>query len=203
MRCAFHRQQSNLQHALRAAIVTSASDRMVTNVGDYHVLSRAHLSNRASLEREVAEPNPELFGRSELYNRRTRRSGAPMQTHSEWKGPFGDTVRLLMAEKGWNQSELARRAGIGRDNVSRYLNGKHVPTPIHLKRIADALHVSPGILYPGGMNQDGETEFIVELKLIRSDPSQALVRINQVMPTEIALQIVALAHQHQLPEQER
>lgn len=115
---------------------------------------------------------------------------------SDWKQSFADTLRVLMAEKGWNQSELARRAGTGRDNISRYLNGKQVPTPIHLKRLADAFGVSPSALYPGAVNDVAESgEFSVELKLLRSDPTRAWVRIDQVMPTEIALQIVALANQ--------
>lgn len=89
---------------------------------------------------------------------------------------------------------------MGRDNVSRYMNGKQVPSPIHLKKLADAFNVSPSALYPGGVKDVGESgEFSVEFKLLKNDPSQAWVKINQVMPTEVALQIITLANQRKPP----
>ena len=35
-------------------------------------------------------------------------------------------VRASMAEKGWNQSDLARMLGVGKDRVSVWLSGKTV-----------------------------------------------------------------------------
>lgn len=50
-------------------------------------------------------------------------------------------VRLL-TEKRWNQSDLARAAGIGRDLVSRYVRGEQVPTPLTAHLMADVLGVN-------------------------------------------------------------
>lgn len=113
---------------------------------------------------------------------------------SQWGQHLADALRRLLQEKGWNQSELARRADIGRDNISRYLNGRHLPTPVHLKKLADAFGVSQDTLCPGDITEIFQPDYTVELKLLKDNPAQALVKINQVMPTEIALQIVALAN---------
>ena len=53
------------------------------------------------------------------------------------------TIKKLMAVRGINSSELARRAGLNRSSVSRILNGKLNPHKDTLKRIADELGVSP------------------------------------------------------------
>jgi len=55
---------------------------------------------------------------------------------------FGRQLQRLMLAKGWNQSDLARRAGVGRDAISTYINGRSVPEPLNRQKIADALGVS-------------------------------------------------------------
>ena len=53
------------------------------------------------------------------------------------------TIKKLMAVRGINSSELARRTGLNRSSISRILNGKLNPQQDTLKRIADELGVSP------------------------------------------------------------
>lgn len=65
-----------------------------------------------------------------------------------------DKVRQDFARKiverckvlGWNQSELARRADLKRDNISGYIRGKNLPNSGHLAKLARALRVEPGFL---------------------------------------------------------
>lgn len=57
------------------------------------------------------------------------------------KAEFGRRLRGLLAQRGWSQSELARRARIGRDNISGYVRGQNLPGPTILNRIAEALGV--------------------------------------------------------------
>mgnify|MGYP006266634757 CR=1 FL=1 len=59
---------------------------------------------------------------------------------------FARTLRAMMHDKGWNQSELARRAELGRDNISGYIRGRTLPNSRHLDRLARALSVEPGTL---------------------------------------------------------
>lgn len=73
------------------------------------------------------------------------------------KKAFGRQLRKLMTEKGLTGAELARRATdklkapgkkIGRDNISWYLCGRSMPTPLYLNAIAAVLDVNPQFLVP-------------------------------------------------------
>src|ERR1043165_6798156 len=55
------------------------------------------------------------------------------------KQEFAKRVYNLMLNKGWHQSELARQAGLTRDSISTYINGKVFPTPSKLGKLAKAL----------------------------------------------------------------
>jgi transcriptional regulator with XRE-family HTH domain len=107
----------------------------------------------------------------------------------DWKQRFAATVKQLMAERGWSASELARQAGLGTDNISRYLSAKYVPGAKHLAKMAEAFGVQPAELY--GSPAD---ECTAELRVLRNDPTQAQLRINQVVPLDVALQILTLAN---------
>ena len=114
----------------------------------------------------------------------------------DWKERLSSNIRRLLVARGWNQSDLARHSGVGTDNISRYLKGKYVPNAKHLGKLADALGVVASDLY-GEQESD---EYAVEFRVLREDPSQALVKLNQVMPTEIAVQIVTLVNRARLSE---
>lgn len=80
------------------------------------------------------------------------------------KMEFARRLQAQMILKGWNQSELARRAsallpkpvkgqkrgasGIGRDSISHYMRGKMLPLPVYLDALAKALGVRPEDLMP-------------------------------------------------------
>lgn len=71
--------------------------------------------------------------------------------HTGQSSNFGDLVTKLRKDKGWSRSDLAReiwgeqeredgtRAAKGRYNVSTWENGKHLPRPDVIVRIAEAL----------------------------------------------------------------
>jgi transcriptional regulator with XRE-family HTH domain len=114
----------------------------------------------------------------------------------DWKERLSSNIRRLLVQRGWNQSDLARHSGVGTDNISRYLRGKYVPNAKHLGKIADALGVQASDLY----REQEPDDYAVEFRMLRDDPSQALIRLNQVMPTEIAVQIVTLVNRARLSE---
>jgi HTH-type transcriptional regulator/antitoxin HipB len=63
-------------------------------------------------------------------------------------GSVGAVVRQLRQERGWSQVELARRADIGQNDVSRVETGKSkIPQEQTLVAIAEALGVSLGLIY--------------------------------------------------------
>src|SRR3546814_17176733 len=87
-----------------------------------------------------------------------------------------------MLAKNWSQADLARRAELGRDSISTYINGKTFPDPLSRKKLADALGVSVDELIPNGMETALDQEFpAVELKQAVGHPGMAWVRINRAM----------------------
>jgi len=72
--------------------------------------------------------------------------GAPAEAV---KADFARRLQKALNEKGWNQSDLARAADIGRDSVSVYLRGKSLPGQKHLTSISNALGLSQDDLLPG------------------------------------------------------
>jgi transcriptional regulator with XRE-family HTH domain len=61
---------------------------------------------------------------------------------------FAYQLNTLRIKKGWNLSELARRAGLDRSTIGNYAKAKSKPRPEHLGPIAAALDVPPEQLMP-------------------------------------------------------
>jgi len=57
-------------------------------------------------------------------------------------GNFGRTLRLIRELKGLGQAELARRAGVGKGQLSKYETGKELPKLDSLVRLLDQLGVT-------------------------------------------------------------
>lgn len=54
---------------------------------------------------------------------------------------FSDWLEGELARKGWTQSELGRRVGVSRQQVSRWLLGDYIPELPNCRALADALGV--------------------------------------------------------------
>lgn len=59
-------------------------------------------------------------------------------------------VATRMAERGWNQSDLVREAGINKNTVSDLLGGRTTPSVATLGKIEQALGLTPGSLVDSG-----------------------------------------------------
>lgn len=109
------------------------------------------------------------------------------------KQEFGRRLQARMLEKEWNQSDLARASGLGRDSISTYINGKTFPTPLGLKRLASALMCQPDDLLPNAMMAAMDDEFpAVELKQAAGHPGKAWLRVNRALSFGTAAKIIAL-----------
>jgi transcriptional regulator with XRE-family HTH domain len=70
---------------------------------------------------------------------------------------FGRRLQKALNARGWTQSELARRIAsllkptvrIGRDNVSKWVRGKVLPSPPALEAICKILEMETNELLPG------------------------------------------------------
>lgn len=118
------------------------------------------------------------------------------------KQEFGRRLQALMLEKGWNQSELARRAGLGRDAISTYIRGVSFPEPKNLHGLAKALGSEMEHLLPNATIRamDSDTAPMLEIKQAANHPDKVLLRLNRVVTFQQAAQIFALL-QEQQPEQ--
>jgi transcriptional regulator with XRE-family HTH domain len=113
------------------------------------------------------------------------------------KHEFGQRLYQLMVRRGWNQSEVARRAGLQRDSISTYVNGRSFPTPLSLQALARAFDMDPDQLLPNyahrAMEADARVaDMYVDMKVSPSDPKRALLRINQMVPRALAVKILSM-----------
>lgn len=106
-----------------------------------------------------------------------------------------------MVDRGWHQSELARRAAthmpnrkFGRDNISKYLAGVTLPSPLHLNAMAKALGMPPEELLPtkNGRLLAGNMDETSRLDLRTVDDKTVWLRLNQALPLDVALKIMGL-----------
>lgn len=108
---------------------------------------------------------------------------------------FADRLYQLMDDRNWTQSELARQAGIERDSVSRYVHRKNLPDQVNLNKMAEAFKMSPEDLLPNysilAIDIDDEDPAI-EMRVVDSDPTRALLIIRREVPTIIAAKVIAL-----------
>lgn len=139
---------------------------------------------------------------------RAKAQGSKKATHN---GPPGalppdsppDRVRIewarrlqrRMTGKGMNQSDLARAAGIGRDNISKYIVSGAIPSPGFLAKIAKALDCEPEDLLPtkGIPRVDAVSP---SFEITDAGGNHAWLRINQAVPWNVALEIAKLIKLH-------
>ena len=104
----------------------------------------------------------------------------------------GERLKALILEKGWNQSELARRAGMRPSNVSNYLRGSNVPNPTQLAKLATALDTTAAELLGAGdvLAHNGAPNSVCLTKV--EDEGRLRLQVDQVVPADLARQVIGL-----------
>jgi transcriptional regulator with XRE-family HTH domain len=110
------------------------------------------------------------------------------------KQQFGQRLSTFLVQRGWTQSELARRAGLGRDAISTYVRGTAHPEPQNLLKIAKALGVDPTALFNGSHLQQRQLidESILEISQQAGSHDKVVLHIRQVVSRDVAAKIMAL-----------
>jgi transcriptional regulator with XRE-family HTH domain len=109
------------------------------------------------------------------------------------KQEFAKRLYRLMLKRGWNQSELARRADLPRDSVSTYIRAKVMPTPQSAERLASALGVTPEELLPNYVESAIEEDTpSLEMKVSVNAPSKAWLRVNRLVSLATAARVIDL-----------
>jgi len=67
---------------------------------------------------------------------------------------FHERLRQIMIEKGLDEASLAEKVGSAEQTVRRWVRGEQSPSRSTIRRIADALGVTPGYLVQGGVRQN-------------------------------------------------
>ena len=58
----------------------------------------------------------------------------------------GELIRVLRRKKGWTQRDLAQAAGVTHTTIVRLERGQHEPNITTIRKVAEALGVSPAEL---------------------------------------------------------
>lgn len=106
------------------------------------------------------------------------------------KAEFGKRVYRFMMAKGWTQSELARQADLPRDSISSYVRGVSMPSPQSLVKLASALGVTDADLVPNHVESAIEHDSpMIAVHISPNARNTALLRINAILPADVALKI--------------
>ncbi len=117
------------------------------------------------------------------------------------KQEFGRRVYKLMIGKGWNRSELGRRAGLPRDRTSAYVRGAALPTPENLAKLAKALDVDPADLLPNYTESAIEADHpALEMRVSPGASTKAWLRVNQLVAIGTATKIIAILSEDAAPD---
>jgi len=109
------------------------------------------------------------------------------------KQEFGRRVYRLMLEKSWNQSDLARAAKQPRNNISTYIRGISMPTPLNLKYLAEALDVTEDELLPNYTEAAIKEDFPeIDLRVSPADPNKGWLQVNRAVTMTTAVKIIEL-----------
>ncbi|OFX03264.1 MAG: hypothetical protein A3E78_12045 [Alphaproteobacteria bacterium RIFCSPHIGHO2_12_FULL_63_12] len=116
------------------------------------------------------------------------------------RAEFGRKLWRLMTEKGWNQSELARRASkflespMHRTAVSGYIKGHNFPNPLSAYALARALGIETTEMLPNLTEDSVRSSPVLplEMRAIPGSPSRVWLTVNQEVSFDTALKIMQI-----------
>jgi len=115
------------------------------------------------------------------------------------KQEFGRRLTLLIRQKGWSQSEFARRVTdmmpgskeFSRANVTNYTRGRSYPGPDNLDAMARTLGLSVGDLLPNALADALErADDTLIIRQVPGTAGRAWLRVNQQVSLDQAKRIM-------------
>jgi transcriptional regulator with XRE-family HTH domain len=123
----------------------------------------------------------------------------------------GQRIAELRAQKGWNQTQLAEKASLSRNAISRIEHGHTIPSVPTVEKISRALGEEPGALFPKAKSLQGldvDSFFLEVLTEARPESVKAAYavayerfaeRFKEVPESEIKAEVESLSQkQHAL-----
>jgi transcriptional regulator with XRE-family HTH domain len=113
---------------------------------------------------------------------------------------FARRLQAALVDRGWTQSELARRVApllknsrLGRDNISKYVRGRVLPLPAALAAIAKVLEMESHDLLPVGRAPSAvESEQPPMSIQTLGEGEMGWIKLNMALPFDVILEIRAL-----------
>lgn len=89
-------------------------------------------------------------------------------------------LQMYLRKKHWRQIDLARAAGMGRDSISSYVNGRMLPSRENLEKMAKALRIEPENLQSGTPQTKSDLEGAAyEWRLLNVEDPLGWLKINR------------------------
>jgi transcriptional regulator with XRE-family HTH domain len=112
------------------------------------------------------------------------------------KEEFAKRLVQAIEAKGWNQSQLARYAGLARDAVSTYVRARSMPSPESLRKMAAVLEVKAEVLMPNYFESaSAEQAARLEIKDIHGEDGYMWVKVNMRLPKAVAIKVFMLINE--------
>lgn len=107
------------------------------------------------------------------------------------KREFSRRLHQALVAKDWRQADLHRSSGIAKDSISQYYNGKTLPSPISLEKLAKALGVQPADLLPGAADAapvqlSPPRDFGPVVEDVPGEPNKKRFRVSRVVSAKTA-----------------
>lgn len=114
------------------------------------------------------------------------------------KMKFGERLRRAILNLGITQSEFARRCDLPRDSISTYVLGKTLPSPRSAAKMSKELGIDLASWLeesaPADTSSTAEIEPAFDIQSL-SNTGKTRLRVNAIVRTRTALQIVELLEQ--------
>jgi len=123
---------------------------------------------------------------------------------------LGEKIKQLRQEKGYSQTFLEKRSGVNSKLLSKYENGRIIPTADTLRKIAEGLDISADYLIFDNVPKDGRCQLndlelferFKEVELMDSENRKMIVDLIDAVIIKIKVQ-QAIKPASELPWEER
>lgn len=92
-----------------------------------------------------------------------------------------DRLKMALDERNMLSVELARRSGINKGTISRYLRGEVIPKQNAIGAMAEALNVSPAWLMGYDLTMDGKKKVEIDISKLTELNQAKLIAYYQAL----------------------
>lgn len=117
-----------------------------------------------------------------------------VRSRQQAKQTLSRKIRLRLLELNMTPAELARKAGLSRDNVSTYMRASSLPSTESLAMLAHGLDMKPEDLLPTRLDTtySDPDKPTLEITATPSQPGKAWLRVEQLVSLTTATKIAEL-----------